>query len=204
MRSAREPTPYLDTLHRSRYHRCVKPIATHLPVNSFRIIELTILAGLLAFGVTSSGQAQSAPSPAKLVVTGSVEKPLSLSLDDLRQMPRKTLKVMNPHEKKEETYDGVLLTEILKRAEVPQGAQLRGAAMSTYVQADAADGYRVIFSLAELDTDFQDSDVIVADTMDGKSLDDKTGPLRLVVPHDKRPARWIRMLQSLTVVKVPK
>ena len=202
MRSAREPTPCLDTLHRSRYHRCVKPIATHLPVNSFRIVELTILAALLS--VSAGALAQSAPSPAKLVVTGSVEKPLSLSLDDLRQMPRKTLKVMNPHEKKEETYEGVLLTEILKRAGVLQGAQLRGAAMSTFVQADAADGYRVIFSLAELDPDFQDSDVIVADTMDGKPLDDKTGPLRLVVPHDKRPARWIRMLQSLTVVKVPK
>lgn len=162
------------------------------------------MAALLALGVSSGALAQSAPSPAKLVVTGNVEKPLSLSLDDLRQMPRKTLKVMNSHEKKEETYEGVPLTEILKRAGVPQGAQLRGAAMSTYVQADAADSYRVIFSLAELDTDFQDSDVIVADTMDGKPLDEKNGPLRLVVPHDKRPARWIRMLQSLTVVKVPK
>jgi DMSO/TMAO reductase YedYZ molybdopterin-dependent catalytic subunit len=204
MLSAREPTRRLDTSQGSRYHLRVKPMATHLPVNSFRILELTILAALLALGVSSGTLAQSSPSPAKLVVAGNVEKPLSFSLDDLRQMPRKTLKVMNPHEKKEETYEGVLLTEILKRAGVPQGSQLRGAAMSTYVQADAADGYRVIFSLAELDTDFQDSDVIVADTMDGKPLDDKTGPLRLVVPHDKRPARWIRMLQSLTVVKVPK
>ncbi len=36
---------------------------------------------------------------------------------------------------------------------------------TTYVQADASDGYRVIFSLPELDADFQDSEVIVADTM---------------------------------------
>lgn len=182
----------------------MKPIAKHLPINWLRIIKLTVLAVLLALGVSSRALAQSAANPAKLVVAGNVEKPLSLSLDDLRQMPRKMLKVMNPHEKKEETYEGVLLAEILKRAGVPQGAQLRGAAMSTYVQADAADGYRVIFSLAELDTDFQDSDVIVADTMNGAPLDDKAGPLRLVVPHDKRPARWIRMLQSLTVAKVPK
>lgn len=119
-------------------------------------------------------------------------------------MPRKTLKVMNPHEKKEESYEGVLLTELLKRAGVPLGAQLRGAAMASYVQADAADGYRVIFSLAELDEDFQDSGVIVADTMNGAPLDDKSGPFRLVAPRDKRPARWIRMLQSLTVVRIPK
>jgi hypothetical protein len=127
------------------------------------------------------------------------------ALDDLHHLPRKTLRVMNPHDKKEETYEGVLVTEVLKRAGVPQGAQLRGAALATYVQADAADGYRVIFSLAELDPDFQDSEVIVADTMNGAPLDDKAGPFRLVAPHDKRPARWVRMLQSLTVVvRIPK
>ena len=119
-------------------------------------------------------------------------------------MPRKTLPVMNPHENKQETYEGVLLAELLKRAGVPQGAQLRGAAMATYVQADAADGYRVIFSLPELDAEFQDSDVIVADTMNGAPLDDKTGPFRLIVPHDKRPARWIKTVQSLTIVRIPK
>jgi DMSO/TMAO reductase YedYZ molybdopterin-dependent catalytic subunit len=69
--------------------------------------------------------------------------------------------------------------------------------------SQAADGYRVIYSLAELDSDFQDSGVIVADKMYGKPLDDKAGPLRLVAPHDKRPARWIRMLQTIKVVSVP-
>ena len=148
--------------------------------------------------------AQSSPPTARLAIKGDVEKPLSLTLEDLRQMPRKTLKVTNPHDKKEQTYEGVLVAELLNRAGAPQGAELRGAAMATYVQADAADGYRVIFSLAELDKDFQDSDVIVADTMNGAQLDDKTGPFRLVAPHDKRPARWVRMLQSLTVVRIAK
>jgi len=37
--------------------------------------------------------------------------------------------------------------------------------MATYVLAEAADGYSVLYSLAELDSDFQDSEVIVADTM---------------------------------------
>jgi DMSO/TMAO reductase YedYZ molybdopterin-dependent catalytic subunit len=148
--------------------------------------------------------AQSGSTTAQLTIKGDVEKPLSVTLDDLRHLPRKTLMVMNPHEKKEETYEGVLLTELLKRAGVPQGAQLRGAAMATYVQADAADGYRVVFSLAELDADFQDSDVIVADTMNGAPLDEKTGPFRLIAPHDKRPARWVRMAHSLTVVRIPK
>jgi hypothetical protein len=60
--------------------------------------------------------------------------------------------------------------------------------MATYVQVDASDGYRVIFSLPEPDADFQDSEVIVADIMNGAPLDDKAGPFRIVAPHDKRPA----------------
>jgi hypothetical protein len=172
-------------------------------VNQFRIRVLPLLFFLSAIYHVHAF-AQSAPATAQLTIKGDVQKTLSLTLEDLHHLPRKTLKVMNPHDKKEELYEGVALTELRQRAGVPQGGQLRGAAMATYVQADAADGYRVIFSLAELDSDFQDSDVIVADTLDGKPLDDKTGPFRLVAPHDKRPARWVRMLQSLAVVQIPK
>lgn len=72
--------------------------------------------------------------------------------------------------------------------------------MASYILAEASDGYRVVFALAELDSDFQDSNVIVADMQDGAALGPNQGPLKLVAPHDKRPARWIRMLNSLTVV----
>jgi DMSO/TMAO reductase YedYZ molybdopterin-dependent catalytic subunit len=145
---------------------------------------------------------QSKPDGAHLVVAGDVETPLSLSLTDLAALPRTTLTVMNEHEKKQETYQGVSLAEILKRAGVPQGEKLRGAAFSTYLRADAADGYSMIFSLGELDSSIEDSEVLVADTLDGQPIPDKIGPLRLVVPHDKRPARWVRMLRSITVIKV--
>lgn len=138
-----------------------------------------------------------------LRVAGNVTTPLSLSSSDLKSLPRKTLKVVNPHGKEEETYEGVAVQELLRRAGVPQNDKLRGTAMATYVLAEAADGYRVLYSLAELDSDFQESEVIVADTMNGSPLGEKQGPLKMVAPHDKRPARWIRMLKSLTVVTVP-
>jgi len=138
---------------------------------------------------------------ARLAVGGDVTTPLSLSVADLSGFPRKTVKVMNEHTGKEETYQGVPLAEILKRAGVPQGAALRGAALATYVRAEGEDGYSVVFSLAELDAGIQDSDVLVADTVDGGPIPDKIGPLRLVAPHEKRPARWVRMLSSITVVK---
>jgi len=110
---------------------------------------------------------------------------------------------MNPHEKKEEIYEGVAIRELLRRAGVPQNEKLRGAAMAIYVVAEASDGYRAVFSLAELDSDIQDSDVIVADTLNGAALAEKQGPFKMVAPHDKRPARWVRMLKSLTVMTAP-
>lgn len=145
--------------------------------------------------------AQATPSNAELRIGGAVSTPLTLTLADLQKMPRKTLTVVNPHDKKTEKYEGVALEEILHKAGVSQGEALRGPAMTTYVLAEAADGYRVVFSLAELDSGIIDSEVIVADTMDGAPLGDKLGPFRLVAPHEKRPARWVRMLKSVAVVR---
>jgi DMSO/TMAO reductase YedYZ molybdopterin-dependent catalytic subunit len=124
-----------------------------------------------------AGTASSAASePFRLTVGGDVKNPLSLSLDDVRQLPRKTITVANEHAGENEVYEGTPLAGLLKQAGAVQGAQLRGKAMATYVVAEGSDGYRVIYSLAELDSDFQDSEVIVADTMNGKPLGDKLGP----------------------------
>ena len=132
---------------------------------------------------------------------GTVSTRLTLTAADLKKLPRKTLSVMNPHEKKNETYEGVPLQEILNRAGVPQCEQMRGPAMASYLVAEAEDGYRVVFSLAELEPGIGNAEVIVADTMDGEPLGPKQGPFKLVAPHDKRPARWVRMLKSITVVR---
>ena len=148
-----------------------------------------------------TAQATASASVAELRIGGEVSTPLVLTVADLKKMPRKTLSVVNPHDNKTETYEGVLLEELLKRAGVAQGEKLRGALMATYVIAEAEDGYRVVFSLAELDSGVLDSDIIVADTMNGEPLAPKQGPFRLVAPHEKRPARWVRMLKSITVVR---
>src|SRR5258708_26913823 len=132
---------------------------------------------------------------------GAVSSPLSLTVADLKTMPRKTLTVVHPHDKKTEKYEGVALEEILHKAGVPQGEALRGPAMATYVVAEGADGYRVVFSLAELDSGIADSEVLVADTMDAAPLGEKLGPFRLVAPHEKRPARWVRIVKALTAVR---
>ena len=163
------------------------------------VLTLSISACLAALPFSQPAAAQTpAPLP-QLKISGAVSTPLTLTLPDLKGMPRTTLHVSNPHENKTETYEGVLLEELLRRAGVPQGDQLRGKRMATYVIAEAEDGYQVVFSLAELDSGITNSEVLVADTVDGAPIDAKRGPFRLVVPHDKRPARWVRMLKSITV-----
>lgn len=169
-------------------------------------VFLLILLGLVwAFfaPLVSLAPAQTATTGPALKISGNVSTPLALTVEELRKMPRKKLSVTNPHEKKIEVYEGVPLEELLRRAGVPQGEHLRGPSLATYVLAEAEDGYRVVFSLAELDSGILDSDVIVADTMDGGPLAAKQGTLKLVAPHEKRPARWVRMLKSISVVSVP-
>jgi DMSO/TMAO reductase YedYZ molybdopterin-dependent catalytic subunit len=137
--------------------------------------------------------------PSEFKIGGAVTTPLTVTLEDLKKMPRKTLHVENEHAKRTEVYEGVPLEVLLQKAGVPQGEKVRAAAMATYVLVEAADDYHVVFSLAELDSSFLDSEVLVADTMDGAPLAPDQGPFKLVAPHEKRPARWVKMVKSITV-----
>jgi len=137
-----------------------------------------------------------------LSVTGEVTTELHLTAADLKALPRTSVTAMDAHEKQSHVFEGVALAELLKRAGLPSGENLRGKSMSLCVVASAADGYHAVFSLAELDASIGGEQVLVVDTVDGAALPAGQGPLRLVVPSDKRPARWVRMVQSITLVSV--
>jgi len=170
--------------------------------------RVSLLAALLLLPVLSARPQQARPpkpasGPSDFKIGGDVTTPLDLTVADLKAMPRKTLKVDNAHSGKTEVYEGVLVEDLLKKAGVPQGEALRGPAMATYVLVGAADDYRVVFAIEEFNSSFMDSEIIVADTMDGAPIPGALGPFRLVAPHEKRPARWVEMVKSLTVVRVP-
>jgi DMSO/TMAO reductase YedYZ molybdopterin-dependent catalytic subunit len=112
-------------------------------------------------------------------------------------MSHKTITIHNPHTNADETYSGVPLIELLKQVGAPVGHDLHGKALAGYVVATGSDGYRAILALAEAEPDFHPGDVLVADTMDGKPLDAKSGPFKLVVTEDKRPARSVHNLVSV-------
>ncbi len=96
-------------------------------------------------------------------------------------------------------FEGVPLRDVLAKAGVPLGDALRGPAMARVVIASARDGYRVAYAITELDSGFTDQIVLLADRRDGKPLLPDTGPWQIIVPNDKRAARWIRQVNKIEV-----
>ena len=62
----------------------------------------------------------------------------------------------------------------------------------------------MVFTLGEIDAQFGNQQILVADKRDGKPLFGYQGPFRLVCPHDKAGARSVRMLETLELVKLQK
>jgi hypothetical protein len=92
---------------------------------------------------------------------------------------------------------------VLAKVAAPSGKTLHGAEYRDYVEVTASDDYRVVFSLAELDPPSHANQVLLADTMDGKALDAKQGPFKLIVPEDLRPERWVRMVTRVSIQQAP-
>ena len=100
-----------------------------------RNLPVAVIVLLLGYSAWAQQAASPKPSsgPADFKISGAVTTPLDLTVADLKAMPRKTLRVDNAHSKKMEVYEGVLVEDLLQKAGVPQGEQLRGQAMATYV-----------------------------------------------------------------------
>jgi DMSO/TMAO reductase YedYZ molybdopterin-dependent catalytic subunit len=158
---------------------------------------------LVALALLGTHALAQAPPSAALSIQGDVPSPLSLTAEDLAKMPRETASVPAPDGTKI-VYEGVTLLALLQKAGAPFGKQLRGKVLSTYVLAKAQDGYQVMFTLGELDPNFGNQTILLADKRDGKPLPDKQGPFRLVCPNDHEGARSVRMLQTLEVVRLAK
>ncbi|WP_217606588.1 molybdopterin-dependent oxidoreductase [Chitinophaga sp. GbtcB8] len=121
-------------------------------------------------------------------VSGEVTMPLTIYADSLAQWPRITVNLKD-RDGKDHSYSGTPIQAILEKAGVTMGKQLRGKNLSKYLMVKCADGYEVLFSLAELDSSFTDRQVILANETDGHALPADKGPFRLVVPGEKKPAR---------------
>ena len=163
-----------------------------------RIISLLMLLVV----AVSAGAAQAPSADVELTVKAISGQVVRLGGQDLAKLARVHVSAV-AHDGKSHDYEGVNLSEVLAKASVPTGDALRGKEMADYIVAEATDGYKVVFSVAEVDSDFGNRQIIIADKVDGQALSPQDGPLRLVVPGDKRQARWVRMLTTLTAARAP-
>jgi DMSO/TMAO reductase YedYZ molybdopterin-dependent catalytic subunit len=169
-------------------------------VSQVRRARTRIIFGALTVLMFAASAQPQTPVDPVLIIKGAVKPELRLSSADLRAMPRVKVSAKD-HDGVAREYEGVSLQAVLAKSGAPLAGDLRGKNMTLVVVAEAGDGYRAVFSLAELDADFANAQVIIADMEDGKPLDAQHGPLRLVVPGDKRQGRWVRMLKTIYVQK---
>ncbi len=157
-----------------------------------------LAVALLALAAAAPAAAQSQASLQLVAESGAITE---LSLDSLRAMPQVELRG-RIHDGPELVFRGPALDAVLALAGAPQGHDLRGPALRLVVLAEARDGYAVVYSLAELSPGLGGRRGIVAVEQDGKPLGDTDGPLRIVLEGEGRPARWIRQLERLRIVRV--
>lgn len=158
-----------------------------------------VLTASLLIAVAGLMVAQQTGQSYSIALTGANGSSVMLTPEALHKLPQQTVTAKNEHDQTAHTYTGVYLQDVLKLAGAPAGHDLRGTAMRGYVLIEASDGYGVVFSLAELDPSINSKVVMLADTMDGKALASDQGPLKIIVPDEKRPARWIRQVARITL-----
>lgn len=86
------------------------------------------------------------------------------------------------------------------QAEQPQiNPQIKHHLLQFVASVQGRDGYTVDFTLGEISPDFGASAVWVAWDEDGHPLPEDDGPVELLVPGDKRAARWVHGVSAITL-----
>jgi hypothetical protein len=149
-------------------------------------------------GTLAAGEEISSPKgEVVLTVSGDIGaankgRTLELDLASLEQMRRVRLETAEPSLKRRVTFEGVLLSDLLAVADVPDTAST--------VSLTALDDYKVDFKVA----DVRSSQMLLATKADGKHMPvDRSGPIRIVFPDSssmgRNPDLWIWSVASMKV-----
>ena len=147
-----------------------------------RSLFLGVLSLLLVQATLSHSQ--------QLMIESDTGRQTVLALADINALPH--IKVSTTASGTPVTFEGVAVRAVLEKAGIGFGESLRGKRLALCLLIEASDGYRVVIALPEIDPAFNDKQVILAFLKDGKPLDSNEGPYRIVIPDEKRMARWVR------------
>lgn len=160
-----------------------------------------MLFRLLALWVVLSGSTVSAQSPAAIVVSIDGKPPVMLTVDDLKKLPLHSVDAVDVREAIK--YEGASVADILSKAGLLFGQNMRGDRLKDYLVVESADKYRVVYALPEIDRQFTDATTILAYQRNGKPMSDLDGAFRFVHSSDKRHARWVRKVVAMRVQPAP-
>ncbi len=163
------------------------------------LMWLALMLACSAFATERKSQPSRQDTTPHFIFRGIAEKEVTLTAADLDKLPHQSVKVKDKSGE-DVVYDGVLLGDVMKKAGLDLDADQHGRGLTRYLLVEAADKYRIVYSLAEIDPAFTDRVILLATARDGKPISDQEGPFRIIVPDDKRPARWVRQVRILTLV----
>jgi hypothetical protein len=119
----------------------------------------------------------------QLTVQTDSGKQVVLSRADLDALPHVRV-TASEHSSGPVNFEGVTLKSVLEKAGITFGESMKGKRLSNCLLVEAADGYRAVIALPELDPAFTDKQTLLAFLRDGKPLGDKEGPYRIVIPDE--------------------
>lgn len=132
--------------------------------------------------------------PAGFTVTNRWEPPRTFTPEEIEKMPHVELRAGD------RVYRGVPLHEFLHATGVVWEGKC-SPLLTCYLVAEAADGYRVLFSVPEIDPNQCHTLVLLADQRDGRPLAESDGPYEIVEEDAKQHGRWVRHATAVTLVR---
>jgi hypothetical protein len=166
-----------------------------------KLLCRTILLCLL---ITLPGNCLRADAPASQTtfrIGGAVSKPGAWDAARLRRDLTGDIRpVAYTLKGQHHTAHAVPLWALLQAAQPRINPQIKHHLLQFVVAVRGQDGYTADFTLGELSPDFGGRAVWVAWDEDGKPLTGDAGPVQILVPGDKKPARWVHALALLSVL----
>lgn len=167
-----------------------------------RVLTRSAFAALLSLPNASFAQVSTT-----LQVSGAVAQSLALTVEDLKGLAAQRINDVRAieeggrREERTRAYVGVLLRDLLDRAKLVETS--RHDLRRSVVVATATDGYKAVFSWAELYLSPIGEGALVYYERDGRPLDDREGRIALISLKDVRAGpRHVRWLQKIEVVRV--
>ncbi len=161
-------------------------------------------AAALALGALTLAAAASAAPSTQLTLTGAVQHPRTYALSDLAALPAITQPVsfLSGTTPQSHTYVGASLWGMLDTAGIVTNSNVKNDVLNRYVIATGSDGYKVVYSLGELNPNFGNKPDLVAyaEVVNGTQQPlGSDGFARTTAVGDVKGGRYVSNLVSLDV-----